>query len=107
MKPFNGRIKVMLGLEGMQVIREEVIDIRTEELLELNGLRTTLSAYQVGVAWSKEHRERYIKLVNARADFAKELADEVASAIIAAFECLDHPRVQVTDQELKHEDDDE
>ena len=97
MRPFNGRIKVMLKLEGMEVTRDEVIDIRTEELLELNGLRTTLSAYQVGVAWSKEDREKYVKLVNARADFAKEIADEVASAIIAAFECLDHPRVQGTD----------
>lgn len=105
MKPFNGRIKVMLELDGMQVTREECIDINTEELLELNGLRTTLSAYQVGVAWSKEDREKYVKLVNARADFAKEIADEVASAIIAALECTDHSRVQVTDQALKHEDD--
>jgi hypothetical protein len=104
MRPFNGRIKVKLELDGLKIAREEVIDISTEDLLELNGLRTTLSAYQVGQAWSKEHREKYLKLVNARADFAKELADEVASAIIAAFECSDHPRVQGTDQELKHED---
>lgn len=107
MRPFNGCIKVTLELEDMRITRDEVIDIRTEELLELNGLRTTLSAYQVGVAWSKEDRERYIKLINARADLAREIADTVASAIIAAFECADHPRVQVTDQELKHEDDDE
>jgi hypothetical protein len=107
MKPFNGRIKVMLELNYMKVTREEVIEIQTEEILELGGLRTMLSAYQVGQAWSKEHREKYLKLVNARADFAKAIADEVASAIIAALECSDHPRVQVTDQELKHEDDDE
>lgn len=107
MRPFNGRIKVKLELDGLEITREEVIDIYTEELLELNGLRTTLSAYQVGQVWSKEHRERYLKLVNARADFAKGLADEVASAIIAAFECSDRPRVQVTDQVLKHEDDNE
>lgn len=98
MRPFNGRIKVMLKLDGMEITRDEVLDINTEEFLELNGLRTTLSAYQVGQAWSKEHREKYLKLVNARADFAKEIADEVASAMIAAFECSDHPRVQVTDQ---------
>ena len=107
MRPFNGRIKVMLELNYMKVTREEVIDIQTEEILELGGLRTMLSAYQVGVAWSKEHREKYLKLVNARADFAKELADEVASAIIATLECSDHPRVQATDQELKHKDDNE
>lgn len=97
MRPFNGQIKVLLELDGMTVIKKEVIDIQTEEILELGGLRTMLSAYQVGQAWPKEHREKYLKLVNARADFAKEIADEVASAIIAAFECSDHPRVQVTD----------
>ena len=104
MRPFNGRIKVMLELDGLEITREEVIDINTEEILELGGFCTVLSAYQVGVAWSKEHREKYLRLVNARADFAKELADEVASAVIATLECSNHPRVQVTDQELKHED---
>lgn len=102
--PMNGVLKVTLQLEGMTVKREEVIDLNTEEMLELNGLRKELSLYDFGTAWSKETREKYRRLQSARAAFAKEVSDEVASAIISAFECTDHKLVQPEDLELKYED---
>lgn len=38
MRPFNGRIKVMLELDGLEITREEVIDINTEEILQVPGV---------------------------------------------------------------------
>lgn len=90
----NGTLKIILQLEGKNVIREEEISIDTEEILQLGGLRDEISLYKMGQPWPQELREKYRKLIFARTAFAKEVSDEVASAIISAFECTDHKLVQ-------------
>ena len=94
MKPFNGRIRISLEVNNIAVTREETIDLNTEEILQLGGLRDEISLYKMGQSWQQELREKYRKLIFARTAFAKEVSDEVASAIISAFECTDHKLVQ-------------
>lgn len=91
---YNGTLRIILQLEGKNVIREEEISINTEKMLQLGGLRDEISIYKMGQSWPPELREKYRKLIFARTAFAKEVSDEVASAIISAFECTDHKLVQ-------------
>ncbi len=104
MKPFNGRIRISLEVNNISVTREETINLNTEEMLQLGGLRNEISLYKMGQSWPQELREKYRKLIFARTAFAKEVSDEVASAIISAFECTDHKLVQPEDLKLKGED---